>query len=84
GHPLPLEYQGAPVPKKMNELGYAGKPVAGSLLTPDPVDETAALDQARTAAHGNGRSGDGRSGDGHADTTGDGERAGRELEARTE
>jgi ubiquinol-cytochrome c reductase cytochrome b subunit len=47
GHPIPLAYQGAPVPKKMNQLGLAGAPVAGSLLTPDPVAETAALDKAR-------------------------------------
>jgi ubiquinol-cytochrome c reductase cytochrome b subunit len=85
GHPLPLEYQGAPVPKRMNELGYAGKPVAGSFLTPDPVDETLALNQARL--EGNGEV----VGNGHAtaepelasgDTTGsEGERAGREIEA---
>ncbi|GGP54285.1 hypothetical protein GCM10010185_28450 [Saccharothrix coeruleofusca] len=37
----PLEYQGAPVPKKMNKLGSAGRPVPGSLLTPDPPEDTA-------------------------------------------
>jgi len=47
GHPIPLEYQGAPVPKRMNQLGSAGAPVAGSLLTPDPVDETRALERAK-------------------------------------
>ncbi len=47
GHPIPLEYQGAPVPKKMNQLGFGGQPVPGSLLTPDPADETVALEQAR-------------------------------------
>ncbi|HEV2784053.1 MAG TPA: cytochrome bc complex cytochrome b subunit [Actinophytocola sp.] len=52
GHPIPLEYQGAPVPKKMNKLGSAGEPVAGSLLRPDPADETAALARARAAQHG--------------------------------
>jgi ubiquinol-cytochrome c reductase cytochrome b subunit len=52
GHPIPLEYQGAPVPKKMNKLGSAGAPVAGSLLRPDPQDETAALARARAAEHG--------------------------------
>ncbi|MDQ3578614.1 MAG: cytochrome b, partial [Actinomycetota bacterium] len=51
GHPLPLEYQGAPVPKKMNKLGSAGAPVQGSWLTPDPVDETVALARARAAQH---------------------------------
>ncbi|MGW3471643.1 cytochrome bc1 complex cytochrome b subunit [Saccharopolyspora sp. NPDC000995] len=47
GHPEELPYQGAPVPKKMNKLGAAGSPVAGSLLTPDPIEETAALQRAR-------------------------------------
>ncbi|PKW15154.1 cytochrome b [Saccharopolyspora spinosa] len=47
GHPEELPYQGAPVPKKMNKLGAAGSPVAGSLLTPDPIEETAALERAR-------------------------------------
>jgi ubiquinol-cytochrome c reductase cytochrome b subunit len=47
GHPIPLEYQGAPVPKRMNQLHMAGAPVTGSLLKPDPVAETAALEAAR-------------------------------------
>ncbi|MFT7837312.1 cytochrome bc complex cytochrome b subunit [Saccharothrix sp. BKS2] len=47
GHPLPLEYQAAPVPKKMNKLGSAGHPVPGSFLTPDAPEETAALARAR-------------------------------------
>jgi quinol---cytochrome-c reductase cytochrome b subunit len=47
GHPVALSYQGAPVPKRMNQLGMGGNPVAGSLLKPDPVDETRALDRAR-------------------------------------
>ena len=47
GHPEELEYQGAPVPKKMNKLGAAGSPVQGSFLTPDPVEETEALEQSR-------------------------------------
>jgi ubiquinol-cytochrome c reductase cytochrome b subunit len=51
GHPIPLEYQGTPVPKKMNKLGMAGEPVAGSLLRPDPPAETAALAKARAAQH---------------------------------
>ncbi len=54
GHPIPLEYQGAPVPKKMNKLGSAGEPVAGSLLRPDPPEETAALAEARARQHGHG------------------------------
>ncbi|MBK0868492.1 MULTISPECIES: cytochrome bc complex cytochrome b subunit [unclassified Saccharopolyspora] len=46
GHPEELPYQGAPVPKKMNKLGAAGTPVAGSLLKPDPAEETEALERA--------------------------------------
>lgn len=38
GHPIPLEYQGAPVPKTMNELGAAGAPGRGSFFSPDPED----------------------------------------------
>ena len=33
GHPIPLEYQGAAVPKRMNKLGSAGAPGSGGLLT---------------------------------------------------
>jgi ubiquinol-cytochrome c reductase cytochrome b subunit len=47
GHPLPLEYQGAPVPSKMNRLGSAGTPGIGSLLRADPVSEDAALREAQ-------------------------------------
>ncbi|MEU4742160.1 cytochrome bc complex cytochrome b subunit [Actinosynnema sp. NPDC023658] len=47
GHPLPLAYQGASVPKKMNKLGSAGHPVPGSFFTPDPPEETTALTRAR-------------------------------------
>ncbi|MGH3979110.1 MAG: cytochrome bc1 complex cytochrome b subunit [Pseudonocardiaceae bacterium] len=47
GHAVPLEYQGASVPKKMNELGFGGAPVPGSLLRPDPPEESAALEAAR-------------------------------------
>ncbi|MCP2260095.1 ubiquinol-cytochrome c reductase cytochrome b subunit [Streptoalloteichus tenebrarius] len=47
GHAIPLEYQGASVPKKMNKLGSAGHPVRGSFLRPDPPEETVALDRAR-------------------------------------
>ncbi|WP_040806833.1 cytochrome bc1 complex cytochrome b subunit [Nocardia concava] len=39
GHPIPLEYQGAPVPKKMSKLGSAGKPGTGSFLRADPASE---------------------------------------------
>ncbi|MGS2810030.1 cytochrome bc1 complex cytochrome b subunit [Nocardia sp. MW-W600-9] len=40
GHAIPLEYQGAPVPKKMNKLGSAGKPGTGSFLRADPQAES--------------------------------------------
>jgi ubiquinol-cytochrome c reductase cytochrome b subunit len=48
GHPVPLDYQGATVPKKMNKLGSAGHPVPGSLWSPDPAEETAALERERS------------------------------------
>ncbi|MCY7343681.1 MAG: ubiquinol-cytochrome c reductase cytochrome b subunit, partial [Pseudonocardia sp.] len=48
GHPIPLAYQGAPVPKRMNQLGMGGAPMTGSLLKPDPVEETRALEQAKS------------------------------------
>jgi len=41
GHPVPLPYQGAAIPKKMNKLGSAGKPGTGSFLRPDPAAESA-------------------------------------------
>jgi ubiquinol-cytochrome c reductase cytochrome b subunit len=50
GHPLPLEYQGAPVPTKMNRLGSAGSPGSGSFLFADPASEDAALSEAHHAA----------------------------------
>ncbi|WP_067655145.1 cytochrome bc1 complex cytochrome b subunit [Nocardia harenae] len=40
GHPIPLEYQGAVVPKRMNQLGSAGQPGTGSFLRADPVQES--------------------------------------------
>jgi ubiquinol-cytochrome c reductase cytochrome b subunit len=74
GHPVALQYQGAPVPKRMNQLGSSGRPVTGSLLRPDPADETAALMRARDAelAAGHGEHG----GETH------GEHEGRELVGR--
>ncbi|MFD9702268.1 cytochrome bc complex cytochrome b subunit [Lentzea sp. NPDC059081] len=51
GHPIPLAYQGASVPKKMNKLGSAGHPVVGSTWSPDPVEETVALENARAKRH---------------------------------
>ena len=39
GHPVPLAYQGAKVPKRMNDLGSAGQPVKGGWFRPDPAQE---------------------------------------------
>jgi ubiquinol-cytochrome c reductase cytochrome b subunit len=49
GHPVPLEYQGAPLPKRMNKLGSAGAPGTGSFLSADPADEHDALTDAAHA-----------------------------------
>jgi ubiquinol-cytochrome c reductase cytochrome b subunit len=38
----------------MNKLGSAGRAVPGTLLSPDPADETAALERAHTNGHRNG------------------------------
>ena len=40
GHPVPLDYQGATVPKKMNKLGSAGTAARGSLFRPDPLSRS--------------------------------------------
>ncbi|MCV7303053.1 cytochrome bc complex cytochrome b subunit [Mycobacterium barrassiae] len=50
GHPIPLEYQGAAVPKRMNKLGSAGAPGSGSFLTADPLSEHEALAEAAHSA----------------------------------
>ena len=50
GHPIPLEYQGAALPKRMNKLGSGGKPGHGSFLTADPAAEDAALNEAAHAS----------------------------------
>ncbi|MBJ7398992.1 cytochrome bc complex cytochrome b subunit [Mycolicibacterium sp.] len=46
GHPLPLEYQGAALPKRMNKLGSGGQPGRGTFLTADPASQNAALTEA--------------------------------------
>ncbi|VVJ16598.1 Ubiquinol-cytochrome C reductase [Amycolatopsis camponoti] len=63
GHAVPLEYQGASVPKKMNKLGSAGQAVPGTFWSPDPAEETVALQRAH--GHGNGH------GNGHSITQGE-------------
>jgi ubiquinol-cytochrome c reductase cytochrome b subunit len=50
GHPVPLEYQGAAVPKRMNKLGSAGAPGTGNFLFADPAAEHDALTEAAHAA----------------------------------
>lgn len=50
GHAIPLEYQGAAVPKRMNKLGSAGAPGSGSFLKGDPLVENDALVGATHAA----------------------------------
>jgi ubiquinol-cytochrome c reductase cytochrome b subunit len=77
GHPIPLEYQGAPVPRKMNQLGSAGKPGLGSWLRADPSAQAEAVLKAEHEAEhkqltvlkeyqdrvsGNGSSGNGSNG----------------------
>ena len=37
GHPIPLEYAGAAVPKQLNNLGYADQNASG-VFSPDPDD----------------------------------------------
>jgi ubiquinol-cytochrome c reductase cytochrome b subunit len=74
GHPVPLEYQGAPVPVKMNKLGSGGSPGSGSFLYADPASEADALSEAAHAAehraltalreHQGGSNGSGGNGDG--------------------
>ena len=50
GHPIPLEYQGAALPKRMNKLGSGGQPGSGSFLRADPAAEDAALNEAAHAS----------------------------------
>jgi ubiquinol-cytochrome c reductase cytochrome b subunit len=49
-HPIPLEYQGAALPKRMNKLGSGGATGAGSFLSADPASESEALAEAAHAA----------------------------------
>ncbi|MHD0171451.1 cytochrome b [Corynebacterium diphtheriae] len=41
GHPVPLPYAGAPVPKQLNDLGFGGEPGRGGYFTPDNDSLTA-------------------------------------------
>ncbi len=83
GHAIPLEYQGAAVPKKMNKLGSAGKPGSGGMFFPDPANQAEKLLEAEHEAehrqlttlkeyqdriHGNGSSGNGSPGNGSGES----------------
>jgi ubiquinol-cytochrome c reductase cytochrome b subunit len=50
GHAIPLDYQGAALPKRMNKLGSSGAPGSGSFLSADPIEENDALAAAEHAA----------------------------------
>ncbi|MGE2833509.1 cytochrome b [Mycobacterium sp. SMC-4] len=50
GHAIPLEYQGAALPKRMNKLGSSGAPGTGGFLSADPIAEHEALTEAAHAA----------------------------------
>lgn len=50
GHPIPLEYQGSALPKRMNKLGSGGATGTGSFLFADPASESQALAEAAHAA----------------------------------
>ncbi|MFZ2512572.1 MAG: cytochrome bc complex cytochrome b subunit [Gordonia sp. (in: high G+C Gram-positive bacteria)] len=39
GHPIPLPYEGAPLPKRMGKLGFTGETGSGSALNPDSLQE---------------------------------------------
>ena len=43
----PLHYQGAKVPRRANELGFAGSPRVGTTFRPDPPEEVERLAAAR-------------------------------------
>ncbi|MEZ2120907.1 MULTISPECIES: cytochrome bc complex cytochrome b subunit [unclassified Corynebacterium] len=51
GHPIPLEYAGAKVPKQMNELGYAGHPGRGGFFKADPEDIAAKAREIEESNH---------------------------------
>ncbi len=57
GHPVPLAYQGAAVPKRMNELGAGGHAVPGFLV---PKDTTGTIDYSEPTGDADGHAGDER------------------------
>ncbi len=54
GHPIPLEYQGAALPKRMNKLGSAGAPGTGSFLFADPASRARCAHRGRTRLRAQG------------------------------
>ncbi|WP_026918687.1 cytochrome b [Gordonia shandongensis] len=51
GHPIPLPYQGAALPKRMNKIGSAGAPGSGSALIPDSPEEQELNERIRHEQH---------------------------------
>lgn len=51
GHPIPLPYAGAVVPKTMNELGAAGEPGRGGMFRPDPASVADTAESIEEANH---------------------------------
>ncbi|MDN6258529.1 MAG: cytochrome bc complex cytochrome b subunit, partial [Corynebacterium sp.] len=49
GHPIPLDYAGAAVPRRLNQLGFAGQPGRGSLFSPDPEDIVSQVEEIEEA-----------------------------------
>lgn len=49
GHPIPLDYAGAQVPQRMNQLGFSGHPGRGSLFSPDPEDIVSQVEEIEEA-----------------------------------
>ncbi len=92
GHPVPLDYQGASVPKRMNQLGYSGKAILGVVKAKDDTGQlhVEAMDGfGPIASGGNGRSTNGHSTNGHSTNghstngqTSNGDGADRALTAR--
>ncbi|MBP3087987.1 cytochrome bc complex cytochrome b subunit [Corynebacterium sp. sy017] len=51
GHPIPLPYAGAAVPKQMNQLGLSGKPGRGSFFKPDSAEIARKADEIEHSNH---------------------------------
>jgi ubiquinol-cytochrome c reductase cytochrome b subunit len=51
GHPIPLPYEGAKIPKRMNKLGSAGAPGTGSFMKADSAEDQATNARLAKEAH---------------------------------